>query len=190
MKPLKAVKKIAAPVSAADVAAMFKARFKRGPWPSERECYRLAIDITVVRRAPAQPVKHADKTFADRLRIFNEMKKLARKQIKSAKERSCGLRLPGLISLEVVVDALDHARDGLLFPYDPLAGARAGSEWHKPARYLARKVEEAMKAAGHEVVSHEKNGRFISAVCGSLELAGQGQHEPAAVAAVLAASPL
>jgi hypothetical protein len=190
MKPLKLQKKAAAPVPVADVVAMFRKRLKRGPWPNDVDCYRLAIDITAVRHAKPQASKYADKTFADRLATFNAMKKLAHKQLEKARERSGGLRLPGLVRLEIFEEALLHAREGLLFPYDPLAGERVGSEWHKPVRYIAASVEKAMRAAGHEVISRYKGSRFINAVCGALELAALGEREPAAVAAILAGPPL
>jgi hypothetical protein len=191
MKPSTQQKKVAVPVLATEAAEMFKKLFKRGPWPDKADCYRLAIDITAVKCAPPQAAKYADKNFADRLATFKAMKKLAHKQLKKARERSLGgLRLPELVYMEAFNELLDVVRDGLLYPYDSLAGERVGSEWHKPARYIAVSVEKAMRSAGHESISRDKGSRFVRAICGALELAGQGTCEPSAVAAVLAKPPL
>ncbi|WP_300779434.1 hypothetical protein [Enhydrobacter sp.] len=92
--------------------------------------------------------------------------------------------------------ALEAAKDELLAPANPLAGERHGAEWHWPARYLARYVEEAVRAADHQKkyhnkkVSRAKGGPFVLVVCGALELAGLRRPEPEAVAAALAKSPL
>lgn len=174
----------------AEVEAMFRQRFKRGPWPNKTDCYRLAIDITAVKYATPQPAKHSDKTFADRLAVFNDFRKLTSAQRKKVERASLGLRLPNLVVLETLEELLNQARDSLLFPYDPLAGVRAGSEWHKPVRYLAPGVEKAMKAAGRKIGSRDKRSAFVDAVCGALALAGQEERSPSAVAGVLARPPL
>ena len=174
MKPLRRPSKALAPVMTADVVAMFKKRLKRGPWPDEADCHRLAIDLTAVKCARLQAAKYADKEFADRLATFNAVKKLTKKQLERARESSFGLRLPSLVSLEKFEKLLDQVRGELIAPYDPLAGERVGSEWHKPVRYIAVSVANAMRAAGDESISKDKRGRFINAVCGALELAGQG----------------
>jgi hypothetical protein len=172
------------------VVALFTEHLKRGPWPSDHHCYRLAIDINTIRNSPIQKVKHADKGFAARRATFLAMEKLTHEQLARACNESRGLRLPGLISLEILEKALREAKDALLSPYDPLAGERAGSEWHKPARYLASQIEETLLMAGHNKVSRDKRSRFISVVRGALALAGQGEHEPAAIAAALVVPPL
>jgi hypothetical protein len=146
------------------VVAMFKECFKRGPWPNEHHCFRLAIDINTVKQAKPQPTKHSDRGFAQRLAIFNAFQQLTVDQLRSARDRSCGLRLQGLAALELLEKLLHEARDSLLFPYDPLAGERAGSEWHKPARYIAASVEKAMSAAGHKAISRDKHSIFVKAV--------------------------
>lgn len=190
MNPPKRPNKASPPVSTADVAAMFKKRFKRGPWPSEADCFRLAIDITAVKCGRPQAAKYADGKFAERLATFNAIRKLTSKQLAWARESSHGLRFPSLVNLEKFAELLDQVRVELLAPYDPLAGERVGSEWHKPVRYIADSVEMAMRAAGYETISKDKRSRFINAVCGALALAGQGEREPSAVAAVLSAPPL
>ena len=67
MKPPKRSSKALAPVRTADVVAMFQERFKRGPWPKEADCFRLAVDITSVKCARPQAAKYADGKFAERL---------------------------------------------------------------------------------------------------------------------------
>jgi hypothetical protein len=93
MTPLTPRKKAPVEVPLADVVALFKEHFKRGPWPNKDHCYRLAIAINAVKHAKPQEAKYGDKTFARRLAIFNAMQELTREQLKKARKESLGLRL-------------------------------------------------------------------------------------------------
>jgi hypothetical protein len=90
MAPLTTRKKSREEVPVAEVVALFKEHFKRGPWPDEVHCYRLTIDINAAKRAQPQAAKYRDKTFADRLKTFNEMQKLCRKQLEKARREAGG----------------------------------------------------------------------------------------------------
>jgi hypothetical protein len=140
--------------------------------------------------APAK-VLNADRSYRRRRATISSMQRLIRDQQKY--DPSPGLRLPGGIAatqaLEDLDKALERARSALLAPFDPLAGERRGAAWHKPARFIAGRVEEALIRAGHKKVSFDKHGPLVRVVIGALVLAGEQERMPEAVAAALAASP-
>ena len=168
------------------VVALFKQNMKRGPWPDESQCYRLANAITIVANSASLKANNERKGFRERRAIYNSMLRLVHKQ--KAAQHIEGLRLPGYVSLEVLEEALVRAKDSVLAPFDPLAGERRGAGWHKAARFMAPHAEAALRAAGR-TVSRDKRGPLVKVIAGALELAGQGGRTDEAVAGALADLP-
>lgn len=195
-----------------DVEAAFEHRFKTGRRPTGSECSRLAIAVMAVKKAPGGKASNNDPCFPKRLAAYGSFKKLAELQLESEQMQALRirprlrtlsdkklkelirrrrkrwskpwreLRLPRLVHLEALNDILDLTR-GAFLNEDPLAGRRAGAEWHKPARYLARYAEEAVILVGRKV-SWDKGGPLVRVLSDLLVLAGEQQRSEQAIAAL------
>jgi hypothetical protein len=168
------------------VVALFKQTMKRGPWPNESQCYRLANAITIVANHALPKANNELKGYRKRRAIYTAMLKLVRKQ--KVDQSIEGLRLPGFVSLEGLEEALLRAKDSVLAPYDPLAGERRGAGWHKAARFMAPHAEDALRAA-RRTVSRDKRSPLVKVIAAALKLAGQGARSDEAVAGALANFP-
>ena len=179
------------PVPLDAVVGLFRQNLKRGPWPNAAQCYYLMNTIAVVANALPAKVLNADPSYRRRRATISALERLICAQLKV--ESYPGILLPGEIeatqALQELEKALKEARSALLAPFDHLAGERKGAAWHKPARFIAGRVEEAMVKAGRKKVSFDKHSPLVRVVIGAMVLAGQRERSSEAVAAALAASP-
>lgn len=191
MKAQTPLKKSLEPISRSDVAFLFREHCKRGPWPTESECDWLRNDINVVRRAKPAKSLNDDPSFRNRRATISAMEKLIRERKNYDPFPALGLLdQPGVESpLKELELALERAKSVLMGWIDPLAGERKGAAWHKPARFIARRVKETAIRAGRKRVSFDKRSPLVLVVVGALVLAGQEERTPEAVAAALVKSP-
>src|SRR5712672_2577577 len=121
------------------VAALFKSNYRRGPWPSESDCYRLAVVITIIRERKSykKSFVQENKRRSDRRTVIQAMKRLIKSKKKTLMAQLEGLKLPAMVedakNLEWLEVALELAEPALLQPFDPLAGTRNAAWWHKAA---------------------------------------------------------
>lgn len=172
-------------VARQEVVAAFARNYKRlKRYPSESDCYRLTMAINNVRRAPKPETLNATLGYAERLAAHSAISRLAAKRVEKLRKLvPSGVSLPHLVDMEALVEALALSRDAFLGA-DPLAGTRAGAEWHRVARYLAPFAMHALERVGKKV-SFEKGGPFVNLMADALKLAGQGRREPAAISKAL-----
>lgn len=173
------------------VVSLFKDHCKRGPWPNESQCYWLKNDIDVVKNAKPAKALTDDPSFRHRRATISAMEKLIRER--QAFDLFPGLRLPAQVESEITLkeleQALERAKPALMGWVDPWAGERKGAGWHRPARFLARRVKEAAIKAGRKTASFDKRSPLVFVVIGALVLAGQKERTPDAVAAALMKLP-
>ena len=176
------------------VAVLFRSIYKDGPWPTEAQCYPVAVMINIVRQNKQyeENFKKGNVQLRQRRAIVNATSRLIdqQKQIfKSNLDLFAPLRLHGwveeLANLEALEAALERATPALLAPHDPLAGERDKAWWHKAAVMIAQRSRTALEETGHEKVSYQKHGEFVVVVTAALKLAGI-RYAPTTVAAVLA----
>jgi len=191
MKPKLPLKKPVEPLPLSVVVALFKQHCKRGPWPDESQCYYLRNDINVVANSRPAKALNDDPSFRHRRATISAMEKLISERKKD--DPFPGLRLAAQVEAEIHLEALEQAlgkaKPALMGWVDPWAGERQGAAWHKPARYIARRVREAAAKAGRKGVSFDKRSPLVLVVIDALLLAGQKARTPEAVAAALAKSP-
>ncbi|MEI6200474.1 MAG: hypothetical protein WCP68_00825 [Enhydrobacter sp.] len=192
MKPKLRLKKPVKPLPLSAVVALFKKHCKRGPWPDESQCYYLRNDINVVANAKPAAVLNDDPKYRRRRATIAAMEKLIREM--KAQDPFPGLRFATQIEAEIhlgaLEEALGRAKPALTGWTDPWAGEREGAAWHKPARFIARRVKEAAINAGRKKVSFAKGSPLVLVVTSALILARQKKRDPDAVAAALAKFPL
>jgi hypothetical protein len=176
-------------ISRKAVTKLFEDNYENGPIPSAAQSQSFKIALVAVLNQPVPEANNSKAGFRRRLGIYNSMLRLVQEQKKVLDPFDGDLRLPSLLKVEKFEKQLEAAKEDLLHPYDPQAGLRKGAEWHKPARYLACKAEEALRLAGHKRISKDKHGPFIGLICDALVLAGQdgaNGRAPETVAAALA----
>jgi hypothetical protein len=176
------------------VGDLFKSNYKDGPWPTEAQCYPVAVMINIVRhnKQYEENFKKGNVKLRQRRAVVSATRRLIDEQkrlFKSHLDLFAPLRLHGwveeLANLEALEAALERATSALLAPYDPLAGERDKAWWHKAAVMIAQRARTALEEAGHDRVSYQKHGEFVVVVTAALKLAGI-KYAPTTVAAVLA----
>jgi hypothetical protein len=187
------------------VAELFKASYKRAPWPDESQCYPLAVVITVIRNGKSYRTNFERESELRRGRraVVQATKRLIKDQRKILSVQLASLQLPGWMedakNLELLEAALEQATPALLRPFDPQAGRRSGAWWHKAARMIAWEVEAILREVERKElerkqisrknhrkkISFQKHGAAVNVVVGALKLAIGKELEPATVADVL-----
>jgi hypothetical protein len=174
------------------VAELFKANYKRPPWPDEIYCYPIAVVITNIRddRSYRREFEQENRLRSPRRAVIQAVQRLIEIQKKNSELQLVGgLRLQGVVedikNLVSLAAALEQATPALLRPFDPFAGEREGAWWHKAARMIAYHAEEAVKRAGRKTVSFQKHGAFVKVIAAALNLAIGEDFEPETVAGVL-----
>jgi hypothetical protein len=174
------------------VAELFKANYKNGPWPDETLCYPIAVMINVVRNSKQykEVFIKENRLRRDRRAIVEATKRLINDQQIVLKAQLDGIKLPGWLedaaSLQALEVALERATPALLRPFEPLAGERDKSWWYKAAFMIAERAREALERAGHESVSSQKHGDFVIVIAAALKLATGEDFKPETVSDVLA----
>ena len=183
------------------VAQLFKANYKRAPWPDESQCYPVAVVITVIRNSKSykKNFERENKLRRGRRAAVQAMERLIQAQKKILSLQPGGLQLHGWLedarNIELLEVALKQTKPALLRPFDPLDGKRIGGWWHRAARMIAREVEEILQMRGREIdpmrktkrknVSFQKHGAAVGVVVGALKLAIGKEFDRVTVADVL-----
>jgi hypothetical protein len=176
------------------VTDLFKSNYEHGPWPTEAECYPVAVMINIVRQSKKyeENLKKENVRLRQRRAVVEATRRLIDDQkqfFKSHLDTFAPLRLHGwveqLANLEAAEAALERATPALLAPFDPMAGERDKAWWHKAAFMIAQRARTALEESGHPRVSYQKHGEFVVVVAAALKLAGI-KCAPTTVATVLA----
>jgi hypothetical protein len=170
-----------------EIAELFKAIYKRGPWPNEIQCYPLAVIIGVIRNNESDKKSYKKDFERDNrpLRKRRAFVKKMKQYVTAQQTLGPSISLQEAEALGALETALEKATSALLAPFDPLAGERNKAWWHKAARTIAEQAETALIQAGHKNLSKQKHGAFVKVVADLLKLATGEDFEPVTIAHVL-----
>jgi len=169
------------------IEALFKEIYRRGPWPNKSQCYPIAVALQNAQKAPRPSAKNDDPNYVQSRATVKAMLRMIEKRAAAYEQSVKILRLPYYIKAIKDLNALSKAlkeSEDVLCPSNSRAGERRSARWHQPARYLAERVDEALRNAGHKDVKYDRDGRFIAMMRAVLALIGINRAEGAIAAAL------
>jgi hypothetical protein len=183
-----------------EVARLFKASFKRGPWPSESDCAVLAARLDLVRRAhaavpvnlPSVPDNLAAKAARDLLHALPERERYWRAKRSQSTPAAAALAanfMPGAeAALADLRGALERALLYLDFPPTAVSRKRR-KDWTSVAFGIASLAVPLLYRAGRRRVRVNNDCSLVAFVMSAMERLGVEVPKHEAVASALGRIP-